>query len=648
MPSLLDVPDPLDPLRPDELGRAVALCRGDDRFGADPRFVWVALAEPDKTRLLAGEAVARRAEIVVVDRATGLTVTGLVDLDASTVVAVQTRPGEHASITVEEWEGASRVLDDDRVIAALARRGLGPDARLHLEPWPFGFGDPSWDSVGRRLGRVTFFVRDHDADTAWARPVENLIVVADRISGEVVTVLDGDLVAVPPGAFPIEDPALVERDDVKPLLIEQPEGPSYRLEGNVLTWQRWRIHVGFHPLDGLVLRDITYDDPETGRRRRVAWRMSMSEMAVPYGDPSMMHQWRHVFDAGEVGLGKNATPLTLGCDCLGHIDYLDEHMVTPDGDVVTIGNAVCIHEEDNSVLWRHFDSRTGTTAVRRRRRLVVSSWTNLGNYDYGFYWKFGQDGTIEVECCLTGVVLASATPDDESPGHGVRVAPGLTAPHHQHLFSFRLDLDVDGVDNVVEEVELVAAPMGPDNPIGAAMVTTHTVLERESTAKRRTNALGARSWLVKNRAVENPHGEPVGFKVVPASSPLLLADPSSPVAGRAAFATHHLWVTSYEPSELRAAGDFPNQHTGGAGLPAYTAADRSLVDTDVVLWLTCGVSHIVRPEDFPVMPAARVSFVIEPVGFFASNPALDVPPQTRINPTSACHTAEGASGGCCE
>ena len=86
------------------------------------------------------------------------------------------------------------------------------------------------------------------------------------------------------------------------------------------------------------------------------------------------------------------------------------------------------------------------------------------------------------------------------------------------------------------------------------------------------------------------------------------------------------WVTPYDPAQRRAAGDFPNQHPGGAGLPAWTAADRTLVGREVVVWHTFGVTHVPRPEDWPVMPVETTGFQLLPSGFFDRNPALDVPP----------------------
>ncbi len=629
-------PHPLAPLSSDEIAAAVAVLTAAGAVGTDPRFAWVALAEPDKAALLAGSTPPRRAECVVVDRATGVTHEAVVDLDARRIERADALDGLHGPVLYEEWTGAARVLSDARVAAALAVRGLDDHARLHLEPWPLGPAEERWGARSRRLGRVTFFVRDLDRDTAWARPVEGLIAVADRVTGEVVELIDAGVVPVPADPFPIVSEDRPLRTDVAALSITQPDGPGFTVDGYVLRWQRWEMVCGFHPLEGLVLRDVRYHDPVTGTARSVLWRASVSEMVVPYGDPTAMHAWRHVFDAGEVGLGRNATSLTLGCDCLGEIRYLDAHMVDADGTPTTIANAVCLHEEDDGVLWRHYDSRTDTTAVRRRRRFVVSSWTNLGNYDYGFYWSFHQDGTIEAEVRLTGVPLASAVAPGSSPAHGTLMADGVSAPHHQHLFSFRLDLDVDGPGNTVEEVDLEALPVGPANPTGTAMATRHTPLTAEGMARRIADPLAGRAWVVRNPSVLGATGAPVGYKILPGASPLLLAAPGSAVAARAGFARHHLWVTAYDEHELRAAGPYPNQHPGGAGLPGWAAADRPLVDADVVLWLTCGVDHVVRPEDWPVMPTARTGFVMEPVGFFAHNPALDVPPE-RGGHAGHCH-----------
>ncbi|GAA5155754.1 hypothetical protein GCM10023321_29940 [Pseudonocardia eucalypti] len=286
---------------------------------------------------------------------------------------------------------------------------------------------------------------------------------------------------------------------------------------------------------------------------------------------------------------------------------------------------MCIHEEDFGILWKHTDLWTGSSQTRRQRRLVISFFTTVGNYDYGFYWYLYLDGTIGFEAKATGVVFTSGRSTEQGSDYpyAAPVAPGLGAPLHQHLFSARLDMTVDGVGNRVEEVDVARVPMGPDNPRGNAFTFTRTPLRRESS--RDADQARNRTWHVVNPDRRNHVGQPVGYALLPQGLPTLLADPASSIAKRAAFATRHLWVTRYDPAERYSAGDFVNQHPGGAGLPAYVAADREIDGEDLVLWHTFGLTHAPRPEDWPIMPVDYCGFTLKPVGFFDRNPTLDVP-----------------------
>jgi len=425
-----------------------------------------------------------------------------------------------------------------------------------------------------------------------------------------------------PGAYQGPD-APAPRTDLRPIQITQPEGVSFELEGNQLRWQRWSLRVTMDPYEGLVLHTVGYDDG--GRVRSILHRASVSEMVVPYGHPGPMHGWKNAFDVGEWGLGRMANSLTLGCDCLGEIRYLDVDFASERGQAQTLPNAVCIHEEDYGIGWKHVDLHAGTTQVRRSRRLVISSISTVGNYEYGFFWYLYLDGTISLEVKLTGIMSTMALAPGEQPDHASVVAPQLAAPYHQHLFNVRLDLDVDGPTNTVFELDAVSDPPGPDNPLANSFTSRATPLRTEQEAQRLVDPARSRTWKVVNPNVLNALGQPVAYKLVPQATPTLLADPASSVARRAAFATRNLWVTPYRPDERRAAGDHPNQHTGGDGLPAWTAADRDVADTDVVLWHTFGITHIPRPEDWPVMPVEYTGFSLVPYGFFDRSPALDVP-----------------------
>jgi primary-amine oxidase len=200
---------------------------------------------------------------------------------------------------------------------------------------------------------------------------------------------------------------------------------------------------------------------------------------------------------------------------------------------------------------------------------------------------------------------------------------------------------VDGLANSVQEIDLESAPVGPDNPYGNAFTTTARTFARESEAVRTADAARGRTWRVVNPGATNRLGQPVAYTIVPHSAPPLLAAVESSIARRAAFATKHLWVTRYDPAERYPAGDFPNQHPGGAGLPEWIARDRPIDGEDIVVWLTFGATHLPRPEDWPVMPVADAGFSFRPFGFFDRNPTLDLPrPSTHCDErTTHCDCA---------
>lgn len=352
----------------------------------------------------------------------------------------------------------------------------------------------------------------------------------------------------------------------------------------------------------------------------------------------------------DYGLGNCANSLELGCDCLGNIHYFDAVLNNSKGEPVSLKKAVCMHEEDYGILWKHLEYRNGHAEVRRSRRLVLSFVATVVNYEYAFYHYFYQDGTIGYKIKLTGELstnLVSPGEDPAAPAWGTLVAPGVNAQFHQHMFSIRIDPAVDDGDGgaglVVAEVDAVAVPKGPDNPAGNAFTVKETDLLSESEAQRECNAAVGRYWKIKNPGSTHPAtGKPVAYKLVPTHSPLLLAAPSSSIAKRGVFATKHLWVTPHGDDERYPAGDYPMQHAGGDGLPKWTAQNRSLACADPVIWHSFGATHVPRPEDFPVMPCEVVGFHLKPFGFFDYNPGRDLPP----GPNKASTLANGCANGC--
>jgi primary-amine oxidase len=317
------------------------------------------------------------------------------------------------------------------------------------------------------------------------------------------------------------------------------------------------------------------------------------------------------------------TSLALGCDCLGEIRYLDAVLHDSAGEPQTVRNAICIHEEDNAVLWKHVDERAGAE-VRRMRRLVVSFHVTVANYEYLVYWRFYQDGNIECEVRATGIMVTTPFEGDDPPPYGTVVDTQTYAPIHQHFLTVRLDMEVDGPDNTVVMSETERLPIGPDNPHGLALAQRSLPLGTEGGFDFDWST--QRAWKVTNPNVRNKVGTPVAYKLVPSAAVPPMLDPSSPVLRRARVLEHTLWVTPCAREERWPCGEFVNQSAEDEGLPVWTAAGRSIDNTDVVLWYTFGIHHVPRVEDWPIMPADTVSFWLKPTGFFDHNPSLDVAP----------------------
>jgi primary-amine oxidase len=629
---------PLEPLTVKEISAAVEILRTARNLRPSYRFVSVVLHEPPKEQVINFEGADftdREAFVVLLDKADGSTYEAVVSLTQKAVRSWKHVPDVQPQIMLDEMhEAEAAIKADPEFQEALRKRDVTDFDLVIVDPWSAGhYGDEE----GRRLLRALAWIRSEMEDNGYAHPIENVVAVFDLNETKLVRIEDHGVVPVPkaPGNYTPEAVGRM-RTDLKPVEITQPEGTSFQLNGHEIRWQKWRFRIGFTPREGLVLYTVGYEDQ--GRLRPILYRASLSEMVVPYGDPSSVHSRKNAFDAGEYNVGQLANSLELGCDCLGEIRYFDAVMVDSHGEPFTIKNAVCMHEEDFGLLWKHKDVHTERTEARRYRRLVVSFISTVGNYDYGFYWYFYLDGTIEFETKLTGILSTGAVRPGEKPEYGQLLNyDGLYAPIHQHFFNVRLDMDIDGQSNSVYEEHTESQPPGPENPLGNAFYVKSTLLRKESEAQQLVEPSSARYWRVVNPSVKNGVDEPVGYRLVPGTNVLPFAQPEASVSKRAAFVTKHLWVTPYHPDERHAAGDYPNQHPGGAGLPEWTRADRSIEDADVVLWYTFGSHHNVRPEDWPVMPVQYAGFKLQPFGFFDANPALDVPPPSSNGHCSHKH-----------
>ena len=630
---------PLEPLTSDEVRRAVALLKSAPQFTPTTRIISISLREPEKSAVFAwpeAQASNREAAAVLFDNATNTAANILLDLSKQEVSTwVYAEQGLQPTLSVDEQiECEQAVLRSEAFREALERHyGVTDTSLVMVDIWSAGNYGSEEDRT-RRLTRPLCFLRSDPTDNGYARPIEGIRPVVDLNQMQVIRVDEYGEWPLPPLEGNYSDERVSpKRTGIKPLAITQPEGPSFTLDGKQLTWQNWSMVVGFTAREGLVIHDLRYQDGE--RNRPILFRGSLTEMVVPYGDPSPTQVRKNAFDVGEYGMGMCANSLKLGCDCVGHIAYLDADLCDSRGGQLTIENAICIHEEDFGILWKHTDRRLpDKPEVRRSRRLVVSSVSTVENYEYGFFWYFYQDGNIQFEIKLTGILSLGAVHEGEKPKYGTVIAPLLYAPNHQHFFNMRLDFAIDGIENTVQQLDIVASPLDETNPEGNAFYAQKTNLAHEKQACANLNVETSRTWKIVNPGVLNAMGDPVGYKFFAGDNARPFASPSAWWRKRAGFVDHHVWVTPYREDERFAAGDYPNQSSGGDGLPLWTAQDRPIENTDVVFWYTFGHTHIPRTEDYPVMPAAYIGFLLKPNGFFNNNPANDLPSTTAAKSAS--------------
>ncbi|CAF3881432.1 unnamed protein product [Rotaria sp. Silwood1] len=638
----LPIQHPLDPLNADEINLTTRLLKQSSKFQDYMRIISIIPNEPQDKNYVrnykSNDTLQRCVTVTIRDPKGRTTYQFIVDLTNKTIENIIEFKCAQPSGSYDEIIQADNALrKSEALLSAFAKRNINMHDVVFY-PFSASYRDERDSASKRRIFRPYGAIRKTPEDNYYAHHIEGLVITVD-LDSFTVEVEDYMIVPIPPKAGNYDSESIKSPDnipyfpdgvrkDLKPLIITQPEGPSFEIDGYQISWQKWRFRVGFNVREALTINMVEYFDQN--RWRSILYRAALSEMWVPYGDASPSHNYKNAFDMGEAGLGILANSLVYGCDCLGEIRYLDVIIHNNQGQALLLKNAICIHEEDIGILWKHTEFVEQRTECRRARRLVVSSMFTAGNYEYGLFWYFLQDGTIQFESKLTGIIAPGAIENGKISESGGLVSEGLYGPHHQHFFNMRIDWMLDGMENSLVEINCERLPKGEKNPAGNAWIAKETLLETVGQARRLHDATIGRFWKIINSQVKNHVNQPIGYKLVPSNPACYpLCDLDSTQGGRSAFTRYHLWGTQYYPQEFYAAGLFPNQSKGDEdGIAIYSEKhkDDSLVQCDLVTWYTFGTTHIVRPEDWPVMTVETVGFRLQPVGFFAGSAAIDVPP----------------------
>ena len=640
---------PLDQLSYQEVWRALEILRDVGRLDSETTFSQLTLSEPAKEVVRAwreGDEIPRAAYALVRRGEDSFEAT--IDLNAGEVASWKQLTGMQPNWSLGEFGAVvGKVLEHPEFIAGLEKRGITDASFLDCTTIPPGYFGTE-EEKGRRLGHVRCS-EARGARNTWARQVEGLTAVVDLTAGEVLKVVDDGVAPIPDVDADYDRTTLDHpRQIAGPFRLDLPEGVGFDMNGYRVSWQNWSFHLRPDQRTGLVVSLVDYRESPDANPRSVMYQGQLSEIYVPYMDPAFAWYARNFIDAGEFPAGGLAKPLLRGRDCPDHAVYVDSINTNAQGRPRTVPRTTCIYErETGDPSWRHYEDEQPDS--RASRDLVVRTAAVVGNYDYLLDWIFRQDGSIEARVGATGLLevkatsavsaiqpaptagpvnaaavdaLQAATPAD---AYGRFLDRNVIGVNHDHYFSYRLDLDVDGADNRFVADRLVTQELPADHPRRSLWVQEAHAAQTEQDAQLDINLAKPALWRVLSSSRQNAVGYPTSYQLMPGRNANHLFVPDDYSLRRAGFIDHHLWVTPYDPDERFAAGDHPTLSEPGMGLPAWTEANRSISDEDLVLWHTVGMHHLPRAEDWPVMPVMWHGFELRPFDFFDRNPALDLP-----------------------
>jgi len=642
-----EVHHPLDALTAEEYWKVYNVLLAAGKLAEKTLFSSVLLEEPPKTEVLAwkpGDPMHRKADVVLLTQ--GKSSAAVVDISAGKLESYTDLPKDQAPVTGTE----ARSFDDDikkdaRILGALKTRGITDLRMVHCGVTPAGHVGLPEQTEGRRIG---WGECGYDADSLyrWDRRIPGIFFVYDMQEKKIIRFTDYGAVPMTPSTSIYDTEGGAPLPGTKPILVLQPEGPSFTIKDGEVSWQNWHFRFRLDPRMGPVLNLVSYEDQ--GKRRSVLYEASLSEMYVPYQDPE--ETWNsHVFlDAGEyftsTGSGGIIKPLQSGIDCPTYATFFAGTFLRDDGSPYIRPQLACLFERTSGdPIWRHWDGSTSAISGRPTRELVFRTIATVGNYDYILDWRFGQDASITVGLGATGILEVKAVKDQRADGprtpamvatdpkgrqveFGQLIAPGMSAVDHDHFFSFRLDLDVDGPNNSLMVDQLVPYKL-PDSAPGRKWIWAMMpeMAKTEADAKLNVSIEHPAMWRFANEGAKNALGQPTSFAIMPGETGISLLPSTEWPQKRAGFSEHNLWVTPYSDKERFASGTYVMGSKGEDSLPAWTSKNRNVMNTDIVAWYTMGFHHVPRTEDWPQMPTMWHTFTLLPYQFLPKNPTMDLP-----------------------
>ncbi|XP_065858004.1 amine oxidase [copper-containing] gamma 2-like [Euphorbia lathyris] len=652
---------PLDPLTIKEFNKVRTAIASHPLFKSSPYSLHsVVLDEPEKSLVLQWKKgdpmLPRKAEVVA--RVNGVSYVLTVDIETGEVKLEETKPASgYPTMTVEDMTSATLApLANPYFNRTIIQRGVDLKDLACLPIAPGWYGA---DEENRRVIKVQCYSMKGTVNF-YMRPIEGLTVLIDIDTKEVIEISDqGRNIPIPKAANTDYRYSTIDANQrlkfINPISIEQPKGPSFKVEDDHLVrWANWEFHLKPDARAGVIISQARVQDPDSGEMRNVMYKGFSSELFVPYMDPSDAWYFKTYMDAGEYGFGLQAMPLVPLNDCPRNAYYMDGVFAAADGTPYVRSNMVCVFESyAGDIAWRHAESPITGMEIREVRpkvTLVVRMAASVANYDYIVDWEFQTDGLIRIKVGLSGILMVKGTQyvnmnqvSNQEDLYGTLLSENVIGVIHDHYVTFYLDMDIDGSNNSFVNVNIKKKVTSPgQSPRTSILTATKKVAKTEKDAQIQLKLYNPSEFHVINPSKKTRVGNPVGYKLVSGGTAASLLDHNDPPQKRGAFTNNQIWVTPYNRSEQWAGGLFVYQSHGEDTLAVWSERDRPIENKDIVVWYTLGFHHIPCQEDYPIMPTVSSSFDLKPVNFFQSNPILRVPPNV-VNDLPVCKPSPAAS-----
>ncbi|WP_373230072.1 primary-amine oxidase [Cohnella sp.] len=629
---------PLNPLTSMEILATVDILKTAGKYKDSYRFTEITLKAPPKEQVwnftYTGQAVStnRSAAFVILDGKQ--VIEGTVDLATKKILTWQEIEGAQGMILLDDFFAVQAAIEaSPEYAAALLKRGIKDVKQVVSTPLTVGYFEGKDElEQDKRLLKVVAYLNTGDGNY-WAHPIEDLVAVVDLEQKKVIKIEDHGIVPIPMKQTPFDGRDQKAAASSKPLEIIEPEGKNYTITGNTIHWQNWDFHLRLDSRVGPILSTVTYDDQ--GKKRKIMYEGSLGGMIVPYGDPDVGWYFKAYLDSGEYGMGTLTSSIQRGKDVPDNAVLLDSTIADFTGTAMTIPNSIAIFERYAGPEYKH--QEMGQANVSSERRELVVRWiSTVGNYDYIFDWVFAQNGTIGIHAGATGIeavkgVVSNTMHDStaaEDTKYGTLIDHNIVGTTHQHIYNFRLDMDVDGEQNSLVEMNPVIAENTAGGPRESTMQIEQRIVGTEQGAAQKFDPSTIR--LLANMNKENKVGNSVSYQLIP------YAGGTHPIAkgaqfskdewlfNRVSFMDKQIWVTRYDPNERYPEGKYPNRAKTDTGLGQFNSDDQSIVNTDNVVWLTTGTTHVARAEEWPIMPTEWVYAMLKPWNFFNNTPTLNL------------------------